>query len=51
MLKKKKKTNLWLPKGWDREGGREMPRGRRYGDLCIRRADLLRYTAATNTPL
>ena len=37
--------------GWDREGGRENTRGRRYGDICIRIADSLCYTAATNTPL
>ena len=36
---------------WDREGGRENTRGRRYGDICIRIADSLCYTAATNTPL
>ena len=34
--------------GWDREGGREMQEG---GDICIRIADSLCYTAETNTPL
>ena len=34
--------------GWDREGGREMQEG---GDICIRTADSLCYTAETNTSL
>ena len=43
---------LCPPRGWDREGGREGDaRGRRYGDICIRIADSLCYTAATNTTL
>ena len=43
---------LCLPRGWDREGGREGDaRGRRYGDICICIADSLCYTAATNTSL
>ena len=33
-------------KGWDRESGRETQEG---GDICIRIADSLCYTAATNT--
>ena len=36
--------------GWDREGGRET-RGRGYGDMWIRVADSLCYTAEANTPL
>ena len=36
-------------KGWDGEGGRE--KQRRYGDICIHIADLLCYTAATNTTM
>ena len=38
--------------GWDREGGREGDaRGRGYGDMCIRMADSLCYTAEANAPL
>ena len=38
--------------GWDREGGRETQDGGDMdGDICICIADLLCYTAATNTPL
>ena len=38
--------------GGDREGGREGDsRGKRYGDICICRADSLCYKAETNTPL
>ena len=38
--------------GWDRGGGREGDtRGRGYGDICIRIADSVCYTAETNTPL
>ena len=36
--------------GWDREGGREGDaRGKRYGYICICRADSLCYKAETNT--
>ena len=38
--------------GWDREGGREGDvRGKKYGDICIFKADLLHYKAETDTPL
>ena len=38
--------------GWDREGGREGDaRGRGYEDICIRIADSLCYTSATNTTM
>ena len=38
--------------GWDREGGREGDaRGRGYGDICIRIADSVCYTVATNTTM
>ena len=38
--------------GWDREGGRVgEARERGYGDICIRMADSLCYTAATDTTM
>ena len=38
--------------GWDRKGGREGDaRGRIHGDIRIRIADSLCYTAETNSPL
>ena len=36
---------------WDREGWEGDARGRGYGDICIRIADSLCYTAETNTTL
>ena len=37
--------------GWDKAGGREMQEGGGYGDICIRIADSLCYTAETNTKM
>ena len=52
----KLQTEEGLETGWgmeecNREGGRETQEGGDYGDMCIRIADALCYTAETNTPL
>ena len=42
---------LFLPRGVGKGGWEGDTRGRGYGDICIRIADSLCYTAETNTPL